>query len=423
MKPEDHQILSYGKVDELGPDDLEPGSLGIVVFGPGEGEAILVRFPDGSIGIVDGCSKTDKDGKGNPVASFLKQLQDRQKAPLAIRFLCMTHPHDDHFMGLDEIAEDYRENIDQIWTTPLLAELKEAGYDTILETILTNREKTPEKIYKNLLAVLNQFETFNERNQWKSLTVNSRLVEDQFSGVPFSAVGCAPADQDVRKAIKLIMSDRKPGRAPKGLGPYRDPNATSGAILVCWGGSRVLLSGDLLTHDAHIQGFKAAMDEGLFNDEIQVVKVSHHASDGAHDSHLWNQIKPILALVTPFRHGFTGRKSQPPRPESINRLAREAYVGDDGKSRGSVVVITNPLDWPAGGQNPLPMEKQGRECYLHPSKTRFKDKAKTLPYPKPQKNIHSAAAISMDHKGTILKLVMAGDADIYLHPSEIAPYK
>ena len=74
--------------------------LEIHVFGAAKGESIVLRLPSGQWGVVDCYSGSLKDSSKNPVLKF---LTDRGVDHLA--FLCMTHPHDDHYRGMSHLLE------------------------------------------------------------------------------------------------------------------------------------------------------------------------------------------------------------------------------------------------------------------------------------------------------------------------------
>jgi glyoxylase-like metal-dependent hydrolase (beta-lactamase superfamily II) len=108
-------------VDEILPAHLPQGALSIAVFGPGRGEAIVVRLPDGSIGVVDGCREPTggaKDGRGDPVRELLRRIEKAGPVPTPFRlaFVCLTHPHDDHYPGLGRLLEAYERRVDHVWT-------------------------------------------------------------------------------------------------------------------------------------------------------------------------------------------------------------------------------------------------------------------------------------------------------------------
>lgn len=92
------------------------GDLAVTVFDVGHGDAILIRFPDRSVGIIDCC--TDGHGR-NPLLDALREMGSPH-----IRFVCLTHPHADHCRGLPEILDEYSGQIDQFWHT--MTDLQEA---------------------------------------------------------------------------------------------------------------------------------------------------------------------------------------------------------------------------------------------------------------------------------------------------------
>lgn len=87
-------------VSALDPEHFPLGSLTLAVYGPGTGEAQVLRFPDGSFGVVDGC-RAQKGGV-DPVRRLLERFPDR-----VLRFVCLTHAHGDHFGGLLDLIDIY----------------------------------------------------------------------------------------------------------------------------------------------------------------------------------------------------------------------------------------------------------------------------------------------------------------------------
>jgi hypothetical protein len=159
----------------------------------------------------------------------------------------------------------------------------------------------------------------------------------------------------------------------------QDPNLTSGALLVKWGASAVLLAGDLLLGVDPKSGWQRG--RSYVQGNVQVVNVAHHASSEAHDDVLWATMQPALAIVTPFQYANEGKKRQPPRPEQIEALARS-----------SVVAITSPPKWKSK-TNVLPMTP----ARLTEAK-------------------RNAVAVSLDAAGNITRFVLAGAADVYDAP-------
>jgi len=83
--------------------------LNIYFFNVGHGDSIAVQFPDNTWGIID-CNRNRGEIDPN-VLKFLKL-----EGIKSLRFLCLTHPHDDHFKGIDKIIEYFEENIGKFLT-------------------------------------------------------------------------------------------------------------------------------------------------------------------------------------------------------------------------------------------------------------------------------------------------------------------
>jgi beta-lactamase superfamily II metal-dependent hydrolase len=74
-------------------------------FGVGNGDSILIEFPNGQLGLIDSCisPKTMK-----PAA--WEYIYDKHLA-----FCCMTHPHRDHYAGLLDILKCPNIKVDEFW--------------------------------------------------------------------------------------------------------------------------------------------------------------------------------------------------------------------------------------------------------------------------------------------------------------------
>ncbi len=75
--------------------ELRPDELAVFVFGPGYGELILVRVPPDVWMVVDGCGK----GETTYATAALKHYGGSP------RIIALTHPHDDHSRGIDEVID------------------------------------------------------------------------------------------------------------------------------------------------------------------------------------------------------------------------------------------------------------------------------------------------------------------------------
>lgn len=79
--------------------------LELYFFNVGHGDSIAIKFPNDEWGVID-CTLCDGQSEPN-VLRFLKRNNVKH-----LKFVCVTHPHIDHFLGMERIVEDYRNNID-----------------------------------------------------------------------------------------------------------------------------------------------------------------------------------------------------------------------------------------------------------------------------------------------------------------------
>jgi len=389
-------------VDELLPEHLPNDQLSIAVFGPGEGEAIVVRLPDGEIGVVDGCLEPkDPFGSGDPVRELLARFEAEPRAggPLKLDFVCLTHPHDDHFAGMGRLLKAYAGRVGAIWR---VEHVTSRFADPLMEWIdQTRRGKDPlpdAKKAKGLKRVIEQMHAAHDRHgaSPQLLLAGVPLLARTHAGRPLTVTACGPAPGDIIHATTdlhaaLLARERNLAHTSS-----HDPNLTSGAILARWGASAVLLAGDLLLGKGQHSGWEVARSH--VGCEVQVVNVAHHASKQAHDDSLWATMKPALAIVTPFQHA---KKRQPPRPEQIGALAGS-----------SVVAITSPPAWDG---------EPGSPSRQHPRPPRALPGKNSVLRIQTSDARRNAVAVSLDATGKITRFVLAGKADVYLTAADLAP--
>lgn len=397
MKPsDDGKVPKPTIVDEILPAHLPDGELSIAVFGPGEGEAIVVRLPDGSVGVVDGCREPSS---GDPVAELIAKLAVTTADPDSFRlhFVCLTHPHADHYRGLGKLIEAYEGRIDHLWTVTHVTPQYEKALPAWLELIHSGSAPDGEDLV-GLQRVLDRFHGEKPRVQqanpsgFSHLAHNTRLlVPRQFAGHALEIDACGPAPDDCDDAQKQLIALLTEAGESGDVSRAHDPNLTSGALLIRWGQAAVLLAGDLLRGTKPHSGWQRARRQ--INFPVQVVNVAHHASEEAHDDDLWAAMQPALAIVTPFKHG---QKPNPPRPDQITMLARR-----------SVVAITSRPVWKYERGRPVGTRS------LQPGGYGPKNSALTIAPKNRYDARNNAVAVSLDPSGRITRLVLAGEADLY----------
>jgi len=412
MKPDGTRVPAPWREARILPVHLPPDALSIVVFGPGRGESIVVVFPDKSVGVVDGCREPTHEvsGRGDPVREFLDDWAKAQGGKLRLRFVCLTHPHDDHYAGLGRLLGAYRGEVDSVWTVLHVGDQYAKPLLKFVETTRAGRDLLPDgATVKGLERVLAEFNAaYKPKPEGGGsepilLQKGMPLFREDMGGRPFIISACGPAGQDILSAHNELINGLKELAENEEHRTRFDPNAVSGALLIRWGRAGVLLGGDLLCAQGRYCGWDGV--HGAVESPVQVVKVAHHASKEAHHDALWERLGTDLALaiVTPFKKA---KGSMPPRPEQISQLAQD-----------TVVAITSEPEWEKDPTNPLPLR-----LLAGTGKTRARGvtsarnpvlKLSASPGPA---DIHNAVAVSLDATGKLVRFVLAGKADIYEPP-------
>jgi competence protein ComEC len=83
-----------------------PGELGVVCLDAGQGDATIVRLPNGKVMVVD-CNV---DNSPEDIIKYLKDAGIKR-----IDYLVITHPHQDHMSGTKDIADNFE--VGEVWAT------------------------------------------------------------------------------------------------------------------------------------------------------------------------------------------------------------------------------------------------------------------------------------------------------------------
>lgn len=236
----------------------------------GQGDAELIKTPNGQIILVDG-------GADNKVVRRLgEELPFWQKK---IDLVVLTHPHDDHFIGLIDVFKRYQ-------VTSLLitgVEYFSPGYKEFISIV--QRTKTKIFIYNGL----NKF------------VVNGLNIESLY---PLVNVANRKYDNLNNSSIILRLS-------------YYDIN------FLLMGDAEVLVEQELLATKAN-----------LF---AQVIKLGHHGSDTSSSEEFLKKVEPKVALISVGKDNEYGHPSQRIL-KRLERLNIKYYLTQDS---GTVHLKTN----------------------------------------------------------------------------------
>lgn len=391
------------------PEHIPDGYLHVIVFGPGHGEAILLRTPDGRMGLVDGCGPRPEEGtrRGSPIFGLLHELGTKR-----LLFACLTHPHRDHIMGFADLLQDYPP--EHIWWPGFQ---ERAFFDHYLRYLRKTRgdsvesSATAKPLVKDLSPVVAAIARFADdppkeldprpRGQhlsdWKLVlrhSVTGRATIDVNSILPSSS-GVSMATEDALKAF-----DDKTLSAVRRI----DPNRISAALLISWGETKILLGGDAIcAGETDHQGWNGLQ---FPVGKVHVVKVPHHASEGAYSSALWDELQPALGIVTCVKNASD---TQPPRPEMLETLLHHC---------NAVALTSCPAWWNSTSHKLLasPEWRVAKSAAAPKIGGALKAKAKTASHENKHEN---AVVVRIDDKGHISRVSLHGHARVISRPTTV----
>jgi hypothetical protein len=225
----------------------------------GRGETIFIEFPTGEVAVIDSYPSAS-----NCRPNIEDEIQGRQVA-----FVCLTHPHEDHGLGLIGVLKSAK--VDQFWH-PM----------TDIEPFISFVVQVP--MFRSPLAPL--AERIRERRAkfmldlWSTVKcrgVKSLSFDDSREAVEAGEVKIhflAPEREFLSKELERLH------RFPKDKRGAPDPNRFSLVIGLEYRGTLILLGGDALK-----AGWRTAYKKWLKNKlpKAGVLKIPHHGSKNAFD--------------------------------------------------------------------------------------------------------------------------------------------
>ncbi len=315
-------------------------SLKLYVLDVGHGDSLIVQFPDGiSHGIVD-CnrhkeSNTGFGGNYNPewpkALTYFRNLVDKGQKPV-IEFVCLTHPHIDHYMGYGHLLEglmDMKIPIREFWDfgvsakkakaimkladTPTFKEQKDEMLELLRAKDKLVRNGTDQKILVNAM-----------RGFWKKDGVEVDVLAphaNQFEAYS-NYLGCQTAKErrDYRRQFKIrrCLTDKN----LRCICPVED-NIISSALLLRFGSCKIVLAGDIT--NCSWRGILSRADQ--IEPRCHCIKVSHHGSLEGNfpytEKNLWDCIRFEGAKMVAAISG--GYRTNLPHDNTIQALNMSGY--------------------------------------------------------------------------------------------------
>ncbi len=291
-------------------------SLEMHVFAAGQGESIVLKLPGRGWGVVDCYASKLSDPAENPVLCF---LSDRGVGEL--EFLCLTHPHDDHFRGMSHLLQRLR--VHSFWRPSAMSPQR---LQWILQLALVDAKRSGhDKAHEDADELERIFTLVKKqhREHGRPLIPKVATVGTQLYPIPvdpearFQIWAITPSGRQTEtyeEGLRRCFDDN--GRIKDRL-PHARHNEISLALLVVFGETRIILGGDVEQNN-----WLDALEEfGRPRLSSICVKVSHHGSTNGYCQGLWEAFSAHqmpVAVVTPFQ------RHQLPRREALEHIGKFA---------------------------------------------------------------------------------------------------
>jgi len=265
--------------------------LQIYLFGASLGESIVLKLPNGAWAVIDCFASSPSNPQTNPAHKLLSAQRVS-----TLEFLCLTHPHVDHFMGMSRLILDFQ--VKKFWG---FGGLQPPDFD-LLKTFFTADAATDTNPDSKERAreISNIFEEIQAKGiSHQAVSAKTLIYPASIdSRTPIRIWGLAPSGRSTNEyKLKLYKSTK--GKKFKSALPKSDHNLISSAFLVEFGRTRIILGGDVET-----EAWQDVLDDEPVRDlSAHAVKVPHHGSSNGYCPGLWDHFaangKPV-AILTPY---------------------------------------------------------------------------------------------------------------------------
>jgi beta-lactamase superfamily II metal-dependent hydrolase len=265
--------------------------LHLYVFGASVGESIVIRLPDRSWAVIDCYATSPSDPLTSPAHRLLSS-----RGVETLEFLCLTHPHADHFMGMSRLVSDF--TIKHFWG---FGGLHPPDFD-LLKTFFQADAATsglPDAQHR-ASEIASLFDQIRVREIPHQAVAAKTLVYpasiDSKTGIRIW--GLAPSGRHTNDYRRSLLKSTK-GKQFKSALPKSDHNLISSAFLIEFGWTRIILGGDV-----EVDGWQDVLTNQPVSDlAAHAVKVPHHGSRNGYCPGLWDRFsagrKPV-AILTPY---------------------------------------------------------------------------------------------------------------------------
>jgi hypothetical protein len=274
--------------------------------------------------VVDCYASTPNDPDTNPTVLFLKGRRVRN-----LEFVCLTHPHDDHYRGMSQVFSSFR--VKRFWRFPGLT------YEHFVNFLVRRRVEAEARGDRRSEEAINDLQTTlrlvaDLLKEDPPLQVDSPAINTVLYPWPVRSRPRGPDDLEIKviappgNAVERFLGSLRhcftaDGRLAADAPPLRC-NDVSLALLIRYGATTVILGGDV--EGPSWEEVLQAVDRGDLG--ARVVKVSHHGSRTGYCANLWRVFsaagRPVAVITPSLKHRLPHRDAV----EHIQRHAAEVFV-------------------------------------------------------------------------------------------------
>lgn len=322
FKPEGSSSTGGGGNTETPPLERGEGDLQVHFIDVGQGDCILILFPDGKDMLID-CGNKSSGYSFDETAEYL----DTYIPDDTLDYMMLTHGDEDHVEYLDNILEMYQVN--NIFMPNILAapngtgassvELREQidAIDDEKIAMFTDPDVLTSNMYAEFfVAAFNEPDCNVMLNIDPSSTENSIVITDEAN--TYRLTFYCPT-QEYYNESNLNSAEKKNAVSPIGILEYN--------------GFRIVLTGD-----------SNEINEPLFVDRIggeldcDVLKVGHHGSETSSTEEFLNAIDCEYAVISCKADGNTFYH---PRQTTLNRFVERDMTIYRTDNNGNIVLTVN----------------------------------------------------------------------------------
>jgi hypothetical protein len=272
--------------------------LEIQILGGSVGESIIIRTPDGRWGVVDCYSPRTDAPSFNPTLARLASRGVKE-----LDFLCLTHPHADHYRGMTHLVEHLK--VHEFWHFDSLTPEHTQRLFAMTSGAALAVDDT--EGWDDAQELIDLFEKVRRRRIERCLLSDIKLLRNvsvplEKGSTSFEIWSLAPPSRFVNAYTNNIFRFFEKNKSTPASRPLKlRHNIISAALLIKFGQTQIVLGGDV-----EIAAWKLALRQcntlrlGLHAD---AVKVSHHGSLTGFYTDVWTQFSSrakTFSVITPF---------------------------------------------------------------------------------------------------------------------------